>query len=192
MNPIVILLLTKGLRIGGTEKEVLQLVKNLDRSKFKPSVASLNARGAIADSLRQLSIIVHHLEFNGFWRFSCLSVLWRLIRLIRIHRIAVVHAYSFAPSVLAAIASVLCNIRFISSQRNLHLWQQPLYRYAYWIVLKRANCILTNSQTTKNVVSRLGGIPVHKIQVVCNQVSLPNVEPGLRNRLRDEFGFDLF
>lgn len=97
------LLVTKGLDIGGLERVVVDLAVAMRRRSVDVEVAVVNdQRDALADSLRQHSIPVHGLGGTDRIGWGAAS---RLVSLVRTGRYDVVHAHGPLPAVLSRVAS---------------------------------------------------------------------------------------
>jgi glycosyltransferase involved in cell wall biosynthesis len=187
--PTPILLFTESLKPGGTEKEVLLVCMHLNREKFAPLVVSLNGRGEVADQLRALPVPVVDLGFKSYKNIiSPIKTIVKVVKLIQQHRIKILHAYSFGPTILGAIAALFTRTRLISSQRNIHLWNDSKYRRAYQIALLNADRILSNSETGRDVVLQNLDEFENKVQVIYNLVEEPRVEKVIRVDLRRQLG----
>ncbi len=58
MNKLNILYIIWSLGLGGAEKVVIDLCKNIDKDKFHPTVCCLNDKGTFADELEDVGIEV--------------------------------------------------------------------------------------------------------------------------------------
>ncbi|MEY4175493.1 MAG: hypothetical protein RI900_2658, partial [Actinomycetota bacterium] len=99
-----VLLVTKGLDLGGIERVVVDLAKGLRRAGVHTEVAVVNGRRAqFAPVLRAEGIPVHLLE--GTDRLGVRGVR-QLLRLVREPRFRLVHVHGPLPTVVARMARV--------------------------------------------------------------------------------------
>lgn len=186
---VPILLFTESLKPGGTEKEVLLLTTYLNRQKFTPLIASLRGDGRVAYELRTLGAPVFDLQFNGYKNLpNFVQTVLKLIKLIKQHEIKIVHAYSFGPTLMGALATFFTKARLISSQRSLHLWKDSKYRRAYQIALLHADHVLSNSESGREQVLQHVGLPANKVEVIYNLVEPPQSDVNLRAEIRKQLG----
>ncbi|TAJ32265.1 MAG: glycosyltransferase, partial [Nitrospirae bacterium] len=116
-RPMKVLLLTVGLGIGGTERQVLDLAAGLDRKKFVVTVCALKGEGEIARNLRGHGIKVVTLNGTGAWDFR---VLYRLGAVIREEKPDIVHAFLFWANVASRLVGKILRVPIvISSYREL-------------------------------------------------------------------------
>ena len=100
--------------IGGAERQLLELLKGLNRERFNPHLVCLEKGGPVAGRAQTMGVAVDHLTRT--WRWD-LSVVWKLRALIRARRIALVHAYLGLPGFYGAIAAKLAGVKVIATIR---------------------------------------------------------------------------
>jgi glycosyltransferase involved in cell wall biosynthesis len=120
-----ILFVISSLAVGGAEGQLIKLISRLDREKFEPAVALL----AEADPVRvsKLGCAVESIGVAGGGYSSFRSIfhsamaVWRLHRIVKRQRPAVVHAFLPAPSIISAFALKLARSKapLIVSRRSM-------------------------------------------------------------------------
>jgi glycosyltransferase involved in cell wall biosynthesis len=118
-TPVAIFYLITSTNVGGAEKAVLQLIRNLDRQEFKIYVCSIKKPGAFANSLAA--------EADGFFSLNLaenggaaaliyfIPSLVRLIRLLRRTSPAILHCFLFRANLLGRIAGTIAGVPAIIS-----------------------------------------------------------------------------
>jgi sugar transferase (PEP-CTERM/EpsH1 system associated) len=92
----------ENLEIGGLEKVVLSLVKNLAGERYRSSVVCLGYGGELLQQVTDSATTVHVLEKQpGF----DLGLLWRLSKLLRRTHTDVVHCHNMGPLIYGALAA---------------------------------------------------------------------------------------
>lgn len=128
--------------IGGAERQLLELFKGIDRTRFRPILVCLEPGGPVAKRAAEMGVPVHHVRRS--WRWD-LSVAWRLRSLIRREGVAIVHAYLGLPGFYGAIAAKLSGVRVIATIRiagpRKHI-SDSSERLAFLL----ADCIISNSK----------------------------------------------
>lgn len=189
MNKKNILCLTRSLLPGGTEQEVLLLVRSLNSEIFNITTASLNAHGPIADEIKNTGIPVYDLGFSSFKKVGQnVRIIRQLVKLIKTQEIDMVHAYGYGPTIFASVVCRITGIHFISSQRNLYLWEGRFSRMVLGLFMKNVDLILTNSEATMEAILQELSISKNRIQTIHNLVQEPIREPKLTRQIRTEFG----
>jgi glycosyltransferase involved in cell wall biosynthesis len=127
--------------IGGAERQLIELLKGLDRNRFDPRVVCLEAGGPVAAAAEQIGVPVTALVRN--WRWD-MGVITRLYGVLKREQIAVVHAYLGLPGFFGATAGKLAGIKVITTIRIAgprRRMSDSSERFAFII----SDCIIANS-----------------------------------------------
>ena len=100
--------------IGGAERQLLELFRGMDRTRFAPYLLCLEDGGPVARGARELDVPVSHIARK--WRWD-LSVIMRLKAFINDNSIRIVHAYLALPGFYGATAGKLAGSRVITTIR---------------------------------------------------------------------------
>lgn len=97
------------LDVGGAESMLKRLIESNPASIRETIVVSLTSLGMIGESLRARGVCVHTLGMLSFWDSPI--ALWRLIRLIRQYRPAIVQTWMYHADLLGGLAARLAGCR---------------------------------------------------------------------------------
>lgn len=104
-NRTRVLLLVKGLGLGGVERLLSRSVHDLDRNTFDYEVCYFTPwKDDVVDEIADAGVVVHCLDVP---RDTSLRALTRLHSLLRFGRYDIVHSHSPYPSVLARLLGVM-------------------------------------------------------------------------------------
>lgn len=128
-RPTRILFLNHVSKISGAEQGLLDIVKCLDRKKFKPLVV-IPSHGTLADILTQHGVQTACMPLKRFKKtsnplvltlcvFNLFRVIPRLARLIRQERIDILHANSNNAQIYGGLAAKLAGIPSVWHSRDL-------------------------------------------------------------------------
>src|SRR5436190_22473742 len=92
-KPIPILLMIRQADYGGTERQLTELAKAIDRSKFLPHVGCLRGGGVRSQELQQAGVLMVDFEARSFMSPSIFGSIRKMARYIREHNIQVVHTF---------------------------------------------------------------------------------------------------
>src|SRR5438477_13167234 len=81
--------------IGGTERQVVNLVRQLDRSQFDLQMACFRRWGPFLQDVLSLDIPVSQYEIKNLYHPRTFWQQMRLVRFLREQRIQVLHTYGF-------------------------------------------------------------------------------------------------
>jgi glycosyltransferase involved in cell wall biosynthesis len=164
-----LLLLIDELDIGGTEQQILELVKRLDRQKYLPIVCCFRP-GRVAKEIEALGVRVCTLRKRAKVDVALVFRLWQLIRR---ERIDLVQTYLFTANTWGRLAALLARVPLIvSSERNVDMWEERYKRILGKVLDRWTCCTITNSEAVKDYLIKQGLAP-EKIQVIYN-----GVDPG--------------
>ncbi|MFH0948018.1 MAG: glycosyltransferase [Elusimicrobiota bacterium] len=168
MDKIKIFHIITSLNIGGTEKNLLTILKNLNR-KYDFSVGYLKERGPIADEIEKLGIPVEKYNF-----FS-------LTKYLKKNKPQIVHTHLYRANILGRVAGKIAGVPFIiSSQQSIDRWKTLHHVLLDRLTANFCDSIIANSQAAKNTLIAREKIPPSKIAVVYNGVALPNLLRHMR------------
>lgn len=128
--------------IGGAERQLIELFRGLDRSRFSPFLMCLEEGGPVAERARSLDVPVSHATRR--WRWD-LGVISRVNRYIHANSIRIVHAYLGLPGFYGAVAGKLGGARVITTIRIAGPRRRPsdiTERFAFLI----SDRIISNSR----------------------------------------------
>ena len=187
MEKIAVLHLITELNIGGAEKSLARLLAHLDRDRFAPAVACLyGGDSPVADEIRALKVPVFDLGMTAKWRWDAL---WRLYRLLRRGRPAILHTWMFHANIPGRALGRLAGVPIvISGERTMGMES----RWRYWLnrltapLTDRVTCV---SQQVADFVVNHVGISQDKVVVIPNGIEVPDVErPAGRRQARIGLG----
>jgi glycosyltransferase involved in cell wall biosynthesis len=182
-DPVGVLMLTKGLGLGGTERLIAGAVRHLDPARFRAEVAYLLPwKDALVDEIRHDGVPVHCLDAR-----HATSVAWiaRLRQLVRSHDIGIVHTHMPVPAVAARLAFGAHGPAIVHTEHNLWGRYRPATRWANRATYGRNDAVIAVSDgVAASIKSR---VPV---DVVLHGVEACHVrrEPGARSAARASLG----
>lgn len=175
-----LLFLISNLEYGGAQRQVVELANNLDPRRFVAHVCSLSAYMPLATSLRDVSSRLHvipkHTKFD-------ITVVPRLVTLLRRLRIDIVQSYLFDADIAARLAGRLALTRaVVGTERNTDYAIRRRHRIAYRLTHRGVDLIIANSHAGAAFSSRVLGYPPSFYRVVHNGVDLERFAPGSDTR----------
>jgi L-malate glycosyltransferase len=172
--PVNILYIIDSLAHGGTEKQLVQLIRNLDPDRFRPHLCTLKTSAGL---YQELNIPKISLDFVGFRHHSLLRNLTSLSSFIRRHRIRLVQTFFQDPFLLAAMVKPFNRIKLIGSFRDLGFWRTPVETRKMRMAYPFFSGFIANSQAVKDHFVQVDGIRPGKFEVIYNGFDLESVHP---------------
>jgi glycosyltransferase involved in cell wall biosynthesis len=186
---IPVLYVLQSLDVGGTQRQLLFLLRGLDRRRFRAIVACDRA-GELAPAVQALGATVVVLR-GGRYRLrdprGWLLRWWELWRLARRHRARIVHAQwaLYALFGIPAGWAAGAPVRLVSNHGH---WLRRADRLVYALIGRLLTAIV---EGTPGCIDRLAaqGLPRAKLRLVDYGVDgAPYEDPGLRARGRRALG----
>jgi glycosyltransferase involved in cell wall biosynthesis len=156
---------------GGTENQLANLIKRLDRDRFEPAICVLRPGTIDLSGLDCPSIILSFTALRSVHGAGCVL---RLRRFITRHRFDVMHSFFADPSLLGYLASVGTSVRVrVGSIRDLGFWRTPGQRAMFRCLYPFFDGFISNSRIGALTAHKDDGIPLEKIRVIPNGIEVP-------------------
>lgn len=182
------------LDLGGTERQLIALVKGLDRSRFLPIVYCLTATGPLAADLEEAGVKVKCFGLRGLkvWRnpIRVAQCLLAFFNDLKKEKPKIVHGFLFHAYILGTFAAKLAGVPIvIASRRSLGHFKEKKWHYllAERLANRMTDLIVANSEAVRDDVIRQEKVEPAKVRVVYNGVDpalyeIP-ADPALRTSL---------
>lgn len=151
---------------AGSEGQLLQLVRHIDRSRYEPHMTLL--RGGDNRHWKAFPCPVGVLDIAKL--ASPRNIVWVLRFAFRLRRegFRIVHCYFNDSSMIAPPFMKLCGIRVLVSRRDMGFWYTPAKLVVLRMVAPFVDCYVANSQAVRGLVQRQEWVPSKKLQVIYN------------------------
>jgi glycosyltransferase involved in cell wall biosynthesis len=172
--------------IGGTERQVVNLVRQIDRTRFDLRMACFRRWGPFLQDVVALDIPIIEYAIRTLYRPRTFLQQLRFALLLRQKRIQVLHTYGFYAAVFAVPAARLAGVpAIIVSIRDtgelLTEWQRRAQRWACML----ADSVLVNAEAVREwLVGQ--GCPAQKIQVIRNGIVFDRGDGAGAGKMRRE------
>lgn len=164
--------------IGGTERQVVNLAKGLDRTRFDLRLACLNRVGELLSECDAERWPIAEYRIHRLYGFGTLRRQWELVRHLRRDGIQVMHTYGFYPNVFALPAARAAGIPLvIGSVRDTgnvwSRWQHEIHK----VCLRLADHVIVNAEAVRTDLHRRGyvvkGVSVIPNGIDCERFRVP-------------------
>ena len=162
------------LQMGGAERVVADLARKLDRRRFRPIVCCLNFKGHLAAPLEAEGIPVFALDKKPKLD---VSVLFKLVDLMRRERVDVVHSHLWTSSFWARLAAVIARVPVIVvTEHNLDTWRRSPHFLADRLLGRATDHFIFVSEEVQSFYEQRLALRPGRFQVVHNGVDLAPFE----------------
>lgn len=164
-----VLLMTRTLGHGGTERQLTEIALSLNRDLFTPHVACVEGDGFRADELRSHGVAILELPMTSMLSRQCGSAILHLQRYIRQQRIALVHTFDPPMNVFGVpVSRLLCGSIVLSSQRCHENTIWPPYRKPTRLAHSLADGVVVNCEAMRKHLIEDYSISERKINLCYN------------------------
>lgn len=172
---IKIAYLIDSMQIGGTENQLAEMVKRLDRSCFEPIIICI--RESNPEVVQGLRCEVKEIPLGSFKSIRAITATIELIRLLKKRKIDIVQTFFIDSTVFGVIGAKLAGIdKIISSRRDLGFWQDRRSLRALGLVNRRVDRFWVNSKAVAQHLERMEQVPWQKIDVIYNGIALESFD----------------
>ena len=167
---------------GGTERQMIELVRRLDASRFTVHVACFDRRGAWLPRVAERAASIVEFPIRGFARPATIAALLEFAKWCRRERIEVVQTCDLYANVFGLPGAALAGVPVrIGSRRELNPDKTPgqirLQRQAY----RCATTVVANSVAARGILIE-EGLAAESIAVIPNGVDLGSTATAFRLR----------
>ena len=175
--------------IGGTERHVVNLARELDVTQFDLQLACFKRWGLFLKDIEALSIPISEYKINCLYNYHAFRQQLRFAKLLKDNRIQIVHTYGFYATVFAVPAAKLARVPVIvASVRDTGELLTPIQKRAQKWACRLADSILVNAEAVREWLIAEGYNAEH-IQVIRNGISPARcIGEGDAMAIRREFG----
>jgi glycosyltransferase involved in cell wall biosynthesis len=174
--------------IGGTERQVVNIGKGLDRARFDVEFACLHRVGELLSECREQEWTITEYNVSRLYGWTAWKRQLEFARHLRRQRIEILHTYSFYPNVFAIPAARLAGVPVvIGSVRDIgDIWTSRQHAVQR-LCCRLADHIVVNAEAIKKDLLQRG-YRAERVTVIPNGIDCRRfARPGDGERLRREF-----
>lgn len=188
--PLTILFLNDYLhRMGGAERNLIQLLNGMDKSRFRPIVCCLSG-GQLASELKEKGHEIYNLNLKRIYDLHGIRALIWLFQLIKKRTIRLIVTYHEGSDFLGLMAAGLSGVPIISSRRDMGYKLNKRHIAAYRLCSNHFDAIIAVSEAVKKMMVAREKTAPNKIVTINNGVDV-NLFSGSYNRTGIRSGLEL-
>lgn len=190
MKKIKILYILNLLGNGGTEKQLMLLVNELDRARFEPFIITIkddwrDFTGHVSCDVRCFPI-PKVFSMAGFRQMRAIS------SFARENNIDIVQAFFLDATIVGLFLKLTGAVKkVITARRDTGFWYTRSKLFILRLLNKYADTVLVNSEAVKKAVSTHEHAPEHTIRLIHNGVRVVSTEDITRYRHESRVRLDL-
>lgn len=168
--------------IGGLENGIVNLINEMDSSRFRFSIFSFTPELDSLDRITQKKVffdVLYKREGND-WQLP-----FKLAQLFKKHRVDIVHTHGWSTYLEGLFAAKLAAVPMcIHGEHGIDLLDKWRRILAYKIFIYITDQILTVSDDLRNRFVKQYGLPSHKVKTIINGVNMQKFNPDIQARLK--------
>ena len=183
--PIPIMLMIRQLDLGGTERQISEMARGLDRSRFEVHVGCFQSEGIFGNELRAAGVPVTVIPVRSFRGLSLAARVLQMGAYLTRHRIRLVHTFDVPSTIFGVPVARMFGVpRVLSSQRaQRSLVSSPL-RHLVRLTDQMVDVVVANCEFIRNELIEREKLPSRMVQVCLNGVDFERYNPSNRARPR--------
>jgi glycosyltransferase involved in cell wall biosynthesis len=190
-RPAKALFMVHQLRVGGSERQMTEVAKSVDRTRIQPLVGVLRPNDFRRPELDAAQVPVHCFDVSSFQNPAVIPAIWRFRKFLRTERIDLIHAFDTPGNVFGAFGGRLAGVPVVlTSQRAHRSLSPPGQLQALRWSDRFVNGIVVNCEYIRRHLIDDEGVPAEKIHLCYNgidtktfQVSGPAARPVAPDRI---------
>lgn len=184
--PIHILHLIDTTGPGGAETVFTTLLRSLDSDRHQHTVV-LRGEGWVADTVRSIGIEPLIIDSKGSFNLGYIAT---LVRLIRRHRISLVHAHLLGSNVYGALAALVCHVPMIATfHGGVDVASNERFLATkFRLINLGAKAIVCVSRRLQEELGSRSPLATKKLRLIYNGVDPDKFRPQKSDALKAELG----
>lgn len=171
--PKRLLIITDEMEVGGTQRQIVELARHIDRNTFSLSLLYFRNGSPYVDELHKAGVEVTCIPKR--WKLDPLFFI-RLCRFLRKGDFDLIHGFSFTAEAWGWLANLVSgNACFIGSVRSVYEWFSPMHWAVKRLITLNSSALIANSHAGADHAAYMMGIRRHAVDVVHNVIRVPEL-----------------
>lgn len=181
VDKITTLIFVNSFRLGGSERQAVELIKQIDRAYFDIAVACFQKDGPLLRELPPDLVAFESFPLTSFRNWNTCRQAISFMALLRRKDVKVVQCFDFYSNVFAIPLARLVGVPVIvGSRRDEARMRTRAQHRAERISYHFATAVVANAQTLKDQLVGRDGVCERKVRVICNGVDPRRFDGGER------------
>jgi L-malate glycosyltransferase len=181
-----VLFLVGSFKSGGTESQLVEILRRLDRSRFEPYVLCFEKKGGLLAEVERLGVEVREMGFDTLLSPTAWARLRGHAAWARAKGIRIIQGYHFHGSLYGALLKRRCpGAALIVCEQAIYGPANPRHRFARAWYYRHTDVLMANCEAVRRSVAERDGIDPAPIEVIYGGVDTGRFHPGPRGARHD-------
>lgn len=163
---------TKSFHLGGTEGQVLELLRGLER-RYQLRVGVLDEAGPLMDQVWKLGHPTRAFPLGGgVVRPNTAFQIARLAAWLRETKTDLVHVHDFSSTLVVVPAAKLAGVKVVVGRLDLAHWHSPAQRRVLAGLTRAADAVVVNADAIRRMLVGEDGVAPRQVYVIHNGIDL--------------------
>lgn len=188
MSKIKVFLFCGSLNIGGTERNVVKIAKQIDKEKFEVEVFCFFGSGPLEEELNAIGVWYSFGNFVG--RIFDFRVYWRTFKALKRNDFNIVHCFGYPTIYFGVLLGFLAGIPKITvAIQALDTWKSRTHVLLDKLLRPFITLYIADSEGARNFAIKQQGITPDKAITIYDGVDVSSLKPTKDiHQLRKELG----
>ena len=182
------------LNVGGTEKQLVQILNGLYKNNWNIEIIVINNRGRLTKLLNK-NIKIQCIGSKSFFKILLpIKYIFSLYKIFKKNPQTLTHFFLPQSYILGMFASILAktSCKLIMSRRSLNNYQKKffLYRKIEKFLHKKVNKILVNSSAIKKQLIKDEDVKNKKIKLIYNGIEIKKIKK-IKSKTKKQFNISI-
>ena len=176
-GPVDVVLLLTSFAIGGTERQMVELARRLDPSRFRVHLACFHRQGPLLDDVPPW-IPIREFPVRGFVNVAAVGRLIKFVSWCRSIHPAIVHTCDLYANIFGLPGAALAGVpvRIANRREILTGDKSPAKLRAQRLAYRAAHAVVANSSAAGDQLAR-EGVPSDKLRLIANGLDIRRFVP---------------
>jgi glycosyltransferase involved in cell wall biosynthesis len=171
--------MVRELGLGGTERQLTEIARSLDRSQFEAHVGCFRPQGLRGDELRAAGIPVVEFPVRSYLRPSAWRAARQMGEYLRTRQIYLVHTFDVPLSVFGVPAARAFRTPVVLSSQRAYRHLAPLhFRPLLQLTDRLSHAVVVNCEAMRRHLIEDEGVPPERIHVCYNGIDTDQFRPA--------------
>ena len=182
-RPQPIMLMIRQLDLGGTERQLAEIAKNLDRDRFEPHVACFRTEGLCGQELQAAGLPIVQFSVRSMLSVSAFASARQLGRYLSRHSIRLIHCFDVPADIWGVFAARWFRAPVVLSSQRAHRSLTPgSPRTLLRLTDRLVDAVVVNCEAMRRHLIEDEKVPASLTRLCYNGVDTSRFQPGPRRR----------